>query len=100
MENNVHEIEQYLLVLGPNCRRGDYGEAARILNQFLALLQNPSVQKVLSQISPGLIKKFNYSLETIFIMFKNQDWVAVADIIEYELIGLWKEIIGASELGN
>ncbi len=92
MENSLHEIETYLAVLGPHCRRGDYGDAAKTLNGFLSLLQNTDMRNMLARIPKGLLQKFNYSLETIFLMFKNQDWVAVADVVEYELNDIWKDI--------
>jgi hypothetical protein len=66
-------------------RRGDYADAASALNGCL--------QEIGALLSPGaldaaLFSKVRYSLETIYLMQQQEDWVAVADIIEYELIGL------------
>jgi hypothetical protein len=72
-------------------RTGDYADAALKLNQCIVLLQT---HLQYSAASPGIRKygsKINYSLETMFLMLKNNDWVALADIIEFEFIPLWKE---------
>jgi hypothetical protein len=72
-------------------RTGDYADAALKLNQCIVRLQACLKDGVAS---PGMRKysaKINYSLETMFLMLKNNDWVALADIIEFEFIPLWKE---------
>jgi hypothetical protein len=72
-------------------RTGDYADAALKLNQCIVRLQACLKD---GTASPGMRKngsKINYSLETMFLMLKNNDWVALADIIEFEFIPLWKE---------
>ena len=95
MESIAHEIDALLVSLGRLGRLGNYGEANHDLNKCLLLINQMQENGLLKPVPPGLIKKFNYSLETIFLMLKNKDWVAISDIIEYELIGIWQEIIKA-----
>ena len=64
-------------------RRGDYADASSALNQALQILQPILLSR---NGSTDFIKKATYSLETIFLMQKQYDWVAVADIIEFEFL--------------
>ncbi len=66
-------------------RVGEYPDAARLLNTCFQDLQS-----MLHASRPDLahLQKIMYSLETMMIMQNQKDWVAVADIIEYELAGL------------
>jgi hypothetical protein len=68
-----------------SARTGAYGDAASQLNEALQ-----SVQSALSAgtVDPEVLNKLKISLETLFLVQKQHDWVAVADLIEYELIGL------------
>lgn len=80
----LSEISRY-------ARTGDYADAALRLNQCIVRLQTCLQDNAAG---PGFQKhstKINYSLETMFLMLKNNDWVAVADIIDFEFIPLWKE---------
>lgn len=90
MESRAHQIDELLGSLARAGRLGDYGDANRDLNRCLALFQN--VQDHMRTVPKPLLEKFTYSLETIFMMLKNKDWVAIADIVEYELLGLWQEM--------
>jgi hypothetical protein len=90
MKHGIKEIDTLLVSLARAGRLGDYGDANRDLNRCLVLFQH--LQGPLRNIPKPLLEKFNYSLETIFLMLKNKDWVAIADIVEYELLGLWREI--------
>jgi hypothetical protein len=69
-------------------RTGDYGYAASQLNRTLQ-----SVEKYLTSpaFSKELYKKISFSLETLLLMQERKDWVAFADILEYELIPLLSE---------
>ena len=69
-------------------RTGSYSDAASKLNSWLQELQ-PILTS--GKIAPAYLKKITYSLETVFLMQKQNDWVAVADVIEFELPGLLKE---------
>jgi hypothetical protein len=68
-------------------RTGDYADAAFKLNQFIVRMQT----RVQDGAAGKYSTKINYSLETMFLMLKNNDWVAIADIIDFEFIPLWKE---------
>ncbi|MGB7567658.1 MAG: hypothetical protein WBM07_07355 [Chitinivibrionales bacterium] len=80
-------------------RTGDYADAALKLNQCILRLQS----HVRNNAANGQLKKhtakINYSLETMFLMLKNNDWIALADIIDFEFIPLWKEVF-PEELGS
>jgi hypothetical protein len=83
-----HEKNEFDIVIKNiigSARTGDYGAAASNINQFLQLLQ---VQLSKGMISANGLSKISYSLETIIEMQKTNDWVAVADLLEYELIDL------------
>jgi hypothetical protein len=45
------------------------------------------------KVVPQLLQKLLFSLETLFIMQKMEDWVAVADILEFEFRSIWKELM-------
>jgi hypothetical protein len=70
-----------------SARTGDYGGASSEINQFLLLLQ---AELSKGRVSAAALSKITYSLETIVEMQKSGDWVAVADILEFEFIPLWK----------
>jgi hypothetical protein len=74
------------------CRLGNYGEAASGINRCIPLFQELLADKDIGLHLPHLVRKINYSLETVLLMLKNNDWVAVADVLEYELIVLLKQI--------
>jgi hypothetical protein len=90
MKHYVKEIDTLLVTLARFGRLGDYGDANRDLNRCLVLFQH--LQDALRTIPGPLLEKFNYSLETAFLMLKNKDWVAIADIVEYEMLAQWREI--------
>ena len=68
-------------------RTGDQAGSARLFNRFLQLLQQEIVRGTLGK--EGL-SKVSYSLETLLGMQQMEDWVAFADILEFELLPLWK----------
>jgi hypothetical protein len=86
----THEIDSLLVSMGRRGRLGDYGDANRDLNRCLALFQQ--IQEEMKRVPGPILKKFNYSFETVFLMLKNKDWVAIADIVEYELLAIWREM--------
>jgi hypothetical protein len=90
MKSEKKEIETLLSALARFGRLGDFGQANRDLNRSLVLFQRQRAN--LDNIPKPLLEKLNYSLETIFLMLKNKDWVAIADIVDFELLSLWREI--------
>ncbi|MGD9202070.1 MAG: hypothetical protein PVI26_10930 [Chitinispirillia bacterium] len=70
-------------------RSGDYPDAASELNQCLQKIESEFISKNLPD---KILGKLTYSLQTIFLMQKNKDWVAIADIIEFELCDILKSI--------
>lgn len=85
-----NEIEELLATLARLSRLGDYGEAASVLNKTLAGFERMQADGTMNALPVDLVKKFNYSLETIFLLLKNKDWVGIADVVEYELIDIWR----------
>lgn len=85
MKKEFNRIYYLLKDIVVHIRTGNYSEAASKLNHSFQLLQLLLISKI---ISPDLIKKLTYSLETILIMQEQKDWVAIADVIEYEFIAL------------
>lgn len=71
-------------------RCGDYSVASSRLNEALLLIQSELKNR---KVVPQLLQKLLFSLETLFIMQKMEDWVAVADILEFEFTDIWKELM-------
>jgi hypothetical protein len=85
-------IETLLPQIVRHCRLGDYGDAAGGLNKFVLALEAFRKSPGAAGVPRTLIDKLNYSLETVLLMLSGKDWVAVADILEYEMITIWREI--------
>ncbi len=71
-------------------RTGDYAGVARLLNRFLQKLQ---LELSKGHIAAEGLSKITFSLETLLAMQKMEDWVAFADVLEYEFLQLWQELI-------
>jgi hypothetical protein len=74
------------------CRLGDYGDAASALNKCIPYLEGLQTEPALKAKKKPLLDKINYSLETVVLMMGRKDWVAVADIIEFEVLPILEEI--------
>lgn len=68
-------------------RRGEYSDASSQMNIFLQ-----DFQRYLQSgfIAPNRLENVAYSLETLLLLQQQGDWVAVADILEYEIIEFLK----------
>ena len=89
--NNIMETDDLAVMIPPiatAARTGDYAGTARLHNRFLRVLQKQISRGV---IGPEGISKITYSLETLLAMQKMEDWVAFADILEYEFLPLWQK---------
>ncbi len=75
-------------------RRGEYPDAASKLNAVLQLIQPILTSGTIEQ---GLIQKLSYSLETLCMVQQQKDWVAVADVIEFEFVALLKQGLPGKE---
>jgi hypothetical protein len=87
MDANGQRIIEYLGEVSCKARGGDYSGAALSLNEFILSFQD----FMKSDFGKGRDPKITYSLQTMLLMIERKDWVAVADIIDYEFIPLWKE---------
>jgi archaellum component FlaC len=88
MQSKKADLYEQIKKIAQEARCGNYGQVASDINIFLQLLQ--------CELSKGYIctddlSKVTYSLETLMEMQKKGDWIALADILEYE----FTEIIGA-----
>jgi len=92
METPSQHLADNLYVIARACRMGDYGNAASGLNKCIPLFTQ--MQPALR--TPGsknaLIDKLNYSLETAMMMLERKDWVALADVLEYEMAQLLETV--------
>lgn len=89
MQSKKTDLYEQIKKITQEARCGDYGQAASDINVFLQLLQNELSKGYIQ--SEGL-SKVTRSLETLMEMQKKGDWVALADILEYEfaeIIGTW-----------
>jgi hypothetical protein len=73
-------------------RLGDYGDASSALNKCIPYLEDLQMEPALRAKKKPLLDKINYSLETVVLMMGRKDWVAVADIIEFEVLPMLGEI--------
>lgn len=76
------ELLEMIDTIVMNARRGEYSDAASKMNIFLQKLQ---VFLTSGKIDPNKLKNVTYSLETVLMLQEQKDWVAVADILEFEL---------------
>ena len=88
MKNELNEIFALLKNIVACARLGDYSDAASRLNNCLQEIKPILLS---GTIPPDYVKKLAYSLETMFLMQKQNDWVAVADVIEFEFVELLKK---------
>ena len=94
MDKSFEEVSCILRDVVYSIRTGDYSDAASKLNICLQELQ-PILTS--GKIPVEYLKKLTYSMETIFLMQTQKDWVAVADVIEYEFIALLKQAFNSIE---
>ncbi len=90
MKSDYADIYSELNEIVFGARTGSYSDAASKLNSSLQELQ-PILTS--GKITPDYLKKLTFSLETLFLMQKQNDWVAVADVIEFEFIELLKKAL-------
>lgn len=90
MQQLQHEILQKLSQVVHAIRTGDIGTAAQLFNDGILSIQTDLSK---SPLTADDLKKFRYSLETLIMMQEMENWVAVADILEYELIPLWESFL-------
>lgn len=80
------DLSGLLRIIIKKIRIGDYGNASAELNEALLLIQKAVV---INKADSGQnLQKLAISLNTLYTMQKIGDWVAVADILEYEFINL------------
>jgi hypothetical protein len=70
-------------------RTGDSTMVSTLLNTGVIVLRE-EFQKY--RLGRDELKKISFSLETITLMQQTKDWVALADVLEYEFLPLWKSI--------
>jgi hypothetical protein len=71
-------------------RTGDYAQTAALLNRFLQRLTQELSK---GYIPAGELSRINFSLETLLSMQQMENWVAFADVLEFEFLPLWREIV-------
>ena len=74
-----------------HARCGDYGRAALSINSGVLGFQEFIGHKGASDRVKEYSSRMAYSLETLLLMLERKDWVAAADVIDYEFIPLWKD---------
>jgi len=88
MQRRNSPIIDQLRAVSKLARTGDYPNAALGFNRCALLLQEH-----LRRHGPtpgGVDANITYSLQTMLLMLKNNDWVALADVIDFEFLPLWK----------
>ena len=77
-------------------RTGDYGNAALLFNRCALHLQR-HLQTMGNEGGPQHGETITQSLRTMLLLLERNDWVALADVIEYEFIPLWKKAFPGAE---
>ncbi|MBD3419866.1 MAG: hypothetical protein GF398_07100 [Chitinivibrionales bacterium] len=85
MEVDSKSLFDFLQRIVRCLRTGSYAESASLLNLALQQLQLVLTDNGMAQTDRA---KILYSLETMHLLQQQEDWVAVADVIEYELAKL------------
>jgi hypothetical protein len=70
-------------------RTGDYSAISTLLNKGVITIQ---AELKTFPVKETDLSKISYSLETIVFMQQMQNWVALADVLEYEFIPLWNSL--------
>ena len=91
MANNGQRIIDLFGEASQNARRGDYGKAALSFNSCILTLQEFLQHHGQSADFKTDGPRITASLRTLLAMLERKDWVAAADVIDDELIPLWKE---------
>jgi hypothetical protein len=85
MQSKKADLYGQIEKIAQEARCGDYGQAASDINVFLQLLQ---LELSKGYIQSEELSKVTRTLETLMEMQKKGDWIAFADILEYELTGI------------
>ncbi len=89
--DSKHDVVFALLKQAVFCARtGGYSDAASKLNACLQELQ-PLLRS--GAVPAAVLKKIAFSLETVLLMQQQHDWVAVADVVEFELLSLLEKAL-------
>ncbi len=88
MHINYEDVYYTLKQIVYYARTGNYSGAASKLNQGIQEMQPVLLS---GKIPPEYLHKLSYSLETVYLMQKQNDWVAVADVLEFEFLVLLKD---------
>jgi hypothetical protein len=92
MQTQADTTETYLAEIVTACRLGDYGDASSLINKCIPAFEALQKDPAMARTRKPLLDKINFSLETVVLMLGRKDWVAVADIIEFELLPMWTDI--------
>jgi hypothetical protein len=92
VKTSTQDITTLLGTVVAHARLGEYGAAASALNRCIAAFPELLSSQEFKSLPQSYGSRLNYSLETVMLMLKNNDWVAVADIVEYELKKIVEEI--------
>ena len=90
MDANGQQVIDLFTEAARLARCGDYGQAATSINASIVKIQEFIQQQGQSDQYKKFGSRMTYSLETLFMMLERKDWVAAADVIDYEFIPLWK----------
>ena len=90
METPRDPLIEQLRAEAMSARMGDYPRAALEFNRCAVLLEQCLEDKAAhAQANRPPQAEVTQSLQTILLLLKNKDWVAIADVIDFELIPLW-----------
>lgn len=70
-------------------RQGDYADAASHLNCCAQMISEVLETTILPH---ARLRKLAYSLETMLMLQQQNDWVGVADVIEFEFVKLLEQV--------
>lgn|GEM_PF-1080942 len=91
MEDKKPSIVRLFSDIARLARTGDYPTAALSFNRGILLLQERMGAADVQGPSQLDRKQITESLRTLLLLLEHNDWVAIADVIDYEFIPLWKK---------
>jgi hypothetical protein len=92
MATNTSSIIGLLKDVSRHARTGDYGNAASFFNRCILQLQEALGAVDLQEDLRPASSRITASLQTLLSLLEHGDWVAIADVVDYEFIPLLENI--------
>ena len=92
MRDRSEAVPELLSEIVRQSRNGDSGAAASLLNRSISLIQTELTK---GNIGTPVVSRATEILSALLAAQQRGDWIGFADIVEYQLIGFWREHFSA-----